>query len=298
VPVSSIILEVFYLSTSFFNFARIFEEGFFVDKNEDLLTIQLRNAILLENIRVLCVRNNTSIPKIEKALGYGNGAVSGWKKAKKAAPMERVRAIADYFSVTVESLINDGGTDEAAHESNPVPDDFSSRISALDEHGRSAVISILELEERRMQESAKEDEYDGSNVIMIRHYFSSPAAGFSGMEAGEDYEDIPLPEGAPRNADYCITVSGDSMEPYFPDGSIAYVLRDAPISDFDVGIFLVDGSAYIKQFCRGYGGDIYLLSANPARENANITIRADGNQRLEYRGKVIVNKKLPRPFYG
>ena len=74
-----------------------------MSKEEEVLLAQLRNAIILENIRVLCVRNKTSIPKIEKALGYGNGAVSGWVKAKKPAPMERVSAIADYFGVSVET---------------------------------------------------------------------------------------------------------------------------------------------------------------------------------------------------
>ena len=135
------------------------------------------------------------------------------------------------------------------------------------------------------------------SIPMIRHYFSSPAAGAGGMEAGEDYEDIPLPPDAPQTADYCLTVSGDSMEPYLPEGSMVYVLRDAPLADFDVGIFIVDGIAYVKQFCRGYGGDIYLLSANPARQDANLTIHASGNQRLDCRGKVILKKRLPEPVY-
>ena len=53
------------------------------------------NEAILENIRVQCVKQGTSIPKIEKALGYGNGSVSGWNKAKKPAPMERDKAIAE-----------------------------------------------------------------------------------------------------------------------------------------------------------------------------------------------------------
>lgn len=148
------------------------------------------------------------------------------------------------------------------------------------------------------REDEKSYEEPKKVVKLIRHYFSSPAAGVGGMEAGEDYEDIPLPDDAPQNADYCLTISGDSMEPYISDGSMVYVLKDARLDDFDVGVFLVDGVAYIKQYCRGYAGEQYLLSANPNREDANITIHADGNQRFEYKGKVILKKKLPHPVYG
>lgn len=275
---------------------------------EDILLAQLQNAIILENIRVLCVRNKTSIPKVEKALGYGNGSVSGWSKAKKQAPADRVKAIADYFNVAIESLLNEDGAlyalPASAHNTSEVAvvndsDQLTMRISALDTHGRDAILALLACEEARMALDAETKEENSEKVVkLIRHYFSSPAAGVGGMEAGEDYEDVPLPDDAPQNADYCLTVSGDSMEPYIADGSMVYVMKDAGIDDFDVGIFLVDGVTYIKQFCRGYGGVIYLLSANPKREDANITIHPDGNQRFEYYGKVIVKKKLPHPIYG
>ena len=75
-----------------------------MNKSDQILRNQEQNAILLENIRVLCVRNNTSIPKVEAALGYSNGSVSCWKNAKRPAPAERVAAIADYFHVPIEEL--------------------------------------------------------------------------------------------------------------------------------------------------------------------------------------------------
>ena len=65
------------------------------------------NALLLRNIRVRCVEMNTSIPKIEKALGYGNGAISGWSKAKRYAPMSRIEAVAEYLGCTVSELVGE-----------------------------------------------------------------------------------------------------------------------------------------------------------------------------------------------
>jgi len=62
------------------------------------------NMAILTRIRELCVSRNTSITKIEKALGYGNGTVSGWNKAKKKAPYDRVVAIAIYLGVSPDYL--------------------------------------------------------------------------------------------------------------------------------------------------------------------------------------------------
>jgi transcriptional regulator with XRE-family HTH domain len=251
--------------------------------------------LLARQIDAYCAANSISKAEFSKHTGISTATLSQWRKGQYTPSEKNIAAIEAYLGMPIEALI---GGKPAAPSFVSQDDELSSRFKLLDEHGRDAILALLACEETRMARESKTNTVDSDNIVTIRHYFSSPAAGFSGMEAGEDYEDIPLPDGAPRNADYCITVSGDSMEPYFPSGSLAYVLRDAPISDFDVGIFLVDGSTYIKQLCRGYNGEIYLLSANPARESANITIRPGGNQRLEYRGKVIVTKKLPQPVYG
>ena len=74
---------------------------------EDEKNITEKNAQILSNIRMLCIEKKTSIPKIEKALGYGNGSVSGWNKAKKLAPMERVKSIAEYLGVSVDVLTSE-----------------------------------------------------------------------------------------------------------------------------------------------------------------------------------------------
>ena len=65
------------------------------------------NASVLMRIRQMCIERGTSITKIEKALGYGNGTVSGWKNAKKKAPYDRIVAIAEFLDVPVSQLTGD-----------------------------------------------------------------------------------------------------------------------------------------------------------------------------------------------
>lgn len=78
------------------------------------------NEAVLTRIRQLCSRNNTSITKIEKALNYGNGTVSGWTKAKKKAPYDRIEAIAKHLGVPTVALT--GEPAPANHERNAVTD--------------------------------------------------------------------------------------------------------------------------------------------------------------------------------
>jgi phage repressor protein C with HTH and peptisase S24 domain len=87
------------------------------------------------------------------------------------------------------------------------------------------------------------------------------------------------------------------MEPYIPDGSLAFVQRGAQLQEFDVGIFFVDGDVFCKQWCVDYAGTLHLLSANPAREDANISIPKDAGRNCVCFGKVLLREKLPEPVY-
>ena len=70
--------------------------------------IHAYNEAVLTRIRQLCARKGTSITRIEKALGYGNGTVSGWTKAKKKAPYDRIEAIARFLEIPTVGLTGEG----------------------------------------------------------------------------------------------------------------------------------------------------------------------------------------------
>ncbi|GAB6170970.1 hypothetical protein JCM15765_04480 [Paradesulfitobacterium aromaticivorans] len=59
---------------------------------------------IVENIRSLCKQRNTSIPKLEKEFGFGNGAIYNWDK--NSPSVDKVQKVADYFGVTTDFIIN------------------------------------------------------------------------------------------------------------------------------------------------------------------------------------------------
>ena len=112
---------------------------------------------------------------------------------------------------------------------------------------------------------------------------------------GEDYDLIPVDGRVPPGADFAVRIQGDSMEPYVPDGSLAYVNRD-PLADGDVGIFCVDGEMLCKQYYRDPLGIVYLFSLNRRRADADVVLSADCGRALICLGREMLPQRPPLPL--
>lgn len=169
-------------------------------------------------------------------------------------------------------------------------------FSTLDAHGKK-VVRLLLAEETDRITSMRENDSEVLDLGTIRHFFYSPAAGPDGLNAGEDFEEIPRTLDMPKNADYCLTISGDSMEPYIHAGDTIFISTKEQVREMEVGVWFFQGGTYVKQYSPSYDGSVYLLSANPAREAANVYIPREATPSLICFGKVLGLKKLPAPQY-
>lgn len=60
---------------------------------------------LVSNIKKLCSQRNISIPLLEETMGFGSGAIYKWDTNKPG--IDKVQKVADYFGVSVDSLIRE-----------------------------------------------------------------------------------------------------------------------------------------------------------------------------------------------
>lgn len=60
---------------------------------------------MLEKIKKLCAVNGMSVSQLEQTLGLSNKAIYRWDTSKPS--IDRVKAVADYFGVTVDYLLSD-----------------------------------------------------------------------------------------------------------------------------------------------------------------------------------------------
>lgn len=222
---------------------------------------------------------------------------SGATKDPKLATMQQ---LVHFLGFTLDDLSDEQKPNETFSRDEQT---HIKKYRSLDPYGKEAVDSILEIECKRCEaanaalvdsERAKDIE---PQIEYIRHYLTSAAAGYAAPIEGEDYELVVRGTDVPAKADFSIDISGDSMLPYIADGQTVYVQRGADLVEFDVGIFFVDGDVYCKQWCPSYDGSLYLLSANPKRQDANVTIGRDAGRNCVCFGKVLLDKKLPRPVY-
>lgn len=91
--------------------------------------------------------------------------------------------------------------------------------------------------------------YGDRGAIQLKIYNQSAAAGTGDFLDDEDFELVDFSRiHVPDGTDFGIRISGDSMEPFYTDGQIAMVERCHELADGDIGIFIYNGNAYIKQY--------------------------------------------------
>ena len=172
--------------------------------------------------------------------------------------------------------------------------DIARRYSDLDIYGKDTIRAVMETEENRIKEQAELDAPPAEPKI-IPLFWSASAAGIASPILGEDFDNYELKEEDPQGAMFAVKVQGDSMEPYFPDGSIAFCNKD-PLQDGDIGVFSVDGGSVIKQYhYDGFMGMTYLFSLNRDRADADVVIPRSTGQTLVCQGRVITRRRYTLP---
>lgn len=61
--------------------------------------------MIYTNVLNLCRRKGISIAQLERELGLGNATIRGWKNSSPT--VEKIKAVADYFGISVDALISE-----------------------------------------------------------------------------------------------------------------------------------------------------------------------------------------------
>ena len=251
----------------------------------------------VEKIRAICKTKRIPISKLERDCGFANGYIAQLRKG--TLPAERLSRVAAYFGVEVSALLSDKDPEDSVKVVYVGENDASSsRFYRLNEQGQLMALDYMDFLLTRYAAFPEETEDNVLDLGEIRWYLHAPAAGYSAPVLDEDYIDISRTEDMPKNADYCLNVRGDSMEPYIHDGQRVFVRRTSSmLEDGEVGVWAWQGETFVKQVAEDAFGNIHLLSANPKREDANIFVRRADIDQLTCLGKVLLPKRLPMPHY-
>ena len=166
----------------------------------------------------------------------------------------------------------------------------------LDAHGKATVRVVMGEELNRMEELENLANLEPENEPKIINLFDNPsAAGLALDDTGQGCQPYELKDNDPQGASYAVRVQGDSMEPYFQDGSIVFINHDQ-MRDGDIGIFCVDGATVIKQWHYDRMlGITYLFSLNRKRADADVVITRNSGRSCVWQGRVMTRKRFDLP---
>lgn len=152
---------------------------------------------------------------------------------------------------------------DQAQETSLTQQDFNHirKYHTLDSYGKDMVDTVLQKEYNRKYESEQAQEFimlEPSKMIPSYQSIASVSAG-TGQYVFDDIVPSLIEVDTDCKADFIISVTGDSMQPTFQDGDGLYVKKQGSVGIGEIGIFMINHEAYVKEL-----GDQILISHNPA----------------------------------
>lgn len=222
-----------------------------------------------DNLSLICRERGVKIATIVKECGGAVGSIDGWKKG--AVPRSDIVAkLSLRLDVSTDFLLfgdtpNNLSLSKNAKELIMI---FNS-LSPLDQGrilGRAEMLAELASESDYVlpnsdgvSSSKQQLEVKFAPDIIKMRYYDYPASAGTGLFLDEAVAETLTVQNTPeaQQADYAIPVSGDSMEDEYHDGDIVLVKSCPCVRKGEVGIFLLDGNVYIKEY-----GEKCLISYN------------------------------------
>ena len=204
---------------------------------------------------------------IADALGESSGRVIyNWEKGIGRPDCDKLARLCDLLEVSADELI---GCKSMAQRPTATEWNTIQKYRALDEHGKEIVDYLIDSEYKRVATLLRKPK---SRMLKMDYYTLPASAGTGNFLDSEFAEELLVPESAEaEQADFVISVGGDSMEPTYHDGDKVFVEKCDSVDIGEVGIFVVNGEAYIKEL-----GNHKLISYNekykpiPLTENDNV----------------------------
>lgn len=145
-----------------------------------------------------------------------------------------------------------------AFDRNEIP----SLLSNLNNDGIQLVSDYADLLRASGMYQKKSAEVITLPAVRTMRLFHLPVSAGNGTYLdSEAYDEIEVGNEVPGNADFGVTISGDSMKPQFVNGQIVWVHAQNELDDGEIGIFFHNGEGFIKKLGHK-DGKFFLISLN------------------------------------
>lgn len=228
--------------------------------------MQLLNTDLM-GLRIKQKRTEKNITQddLAKNLGLNKSTIQRYETGKiKAVKLPVIEAMARMLHVNPAWLI---GKSEEETPSYSVHLDSKSQ-ELLNNYNKLNDLGQHEVRKRAAELTEipryLKDEPESKIITLDIDSFEMPASAGTGMFLSDEYKEVIQVKDCyeARTADFVIPIAGDSMEPLYSDGDRVFVKSMPMVEVGEVGIFVINGDAYIKK-----RGRDRLISLNRKRKD-------------------------------
>lgn len=207
---------------------------------------------IAENIKKLRKNHGYTQKDLANILQVKPTAISAWESGRNKPLMDKVTIMATLFNVSTSdivgdtfnknnsilSLINETSSQLTPPRQQKVYDFAKHELEEQQDPGQNNKINSLQ-RYRELKEQKEE--------FVDIDWYGCASAG-TGEFIFDTKEVISLPKKQiPIEADFCLTVNGDSMEPVIYDQDYIFVSKQDTLFNGNVGVVIVDGEAFIKK---------------------------------------------------
>ena len=207
-----------------------------------------------EKIKAARMARNLTQVQFAQLIGEKSGTViNNWESALSRPAVDKIPSICQALHITPDFLFNTTGEYPSVNEMTMIR-----KYRTLDSFGKTAVDSVLSVEYDRVFSSQLKK--PKARMLKIDFYNYPASAGTGNFLEDNTPEEIWVKETIEaEDADFIVSVRGNSMEPTYYDGDKVFVCKQSIINVGEIGIFVVDGECYIKELGNGE-----LISHNEA----------------------------------
>ena len=199
---------------------------------------------------------NLKQDELAELIGAKSGAVvSSWENGKAKPDCLTIQKVCEVLEISPNHLL---GYNDSADAVTNIEMAMVRKYRLIDEFGKQAVDAVLNIEYERAYSSRPKK--TKARLLKLDFYDYPASAGTGNFLETQKPDSILVKEcEAAEDADYIIPISGDSMEPTFHDGDKVFVEKCDSVAIGEIGIFVINGEAYIKEL-----GESGLISHNSA----------------------------------
>ncbi|EEV08970.1 phage repressor protein [Staphylococcus aureus subsp. aureus 68-397] len=233
-----------------------------------------------DRLKQIMSERKISQSELSRRTGIGRNSISDYLNGKYEAKQDKVFELAKALNVNEAWLMGFDISKNRKIENNDITSIYNKLTPPRQEN-------VLNYANEQLDEQNKVTSIDGYKESKLVSYI---ACGATGAGIGEElYDDILHEEvffkedETPSNADFCILVNGDSMEPMLKQGTYAFIKKEDSIKDGTIALVVLDGVSLIKRvdICEDY---INLVSLNPKYDDIKVASFSD----IKVMGKVVL----------